>query len=449
MNHQSKPWTVKPVRIVATAATLVVLAGPAAAQTIEYTVTDIPLVPDAYITFPLAINNHGVVVGWAMFTGGGLSVRAWRWSADSGLTLLPPPPGAMSDYYLAVDLNDAGVIAGDGGYDSGQIWRFEDNNYTIIGTLPRLDGSRGPAMNIHGDIVGTSFDSQTFLTPTRALLYTDEQGLVELFPEYQSSSAGDMNDVGQIAAGGGSSVIRVEPDGSRTFLPQPPGFARFGAGRINAGGDIAGIASCSHECNQAALWTETGGYQIIPWMGTRHSLGGLNDRREVVGGVEEGVARGWVWSPQQGLRTLAAVIDPGLTRNIYEATGINNRGQIIAYGQDYVAREDRVMLLTPVYWLSVENLVSGQTAAFTLTGATANANQYLVYSLRGPGSTFVGQLNVTLDLARPVLLTSGRADANGAFETTVHVPRAASGRTVWFQGAEMNRTTPAFREVVQ
>ncbi|MCC6909714.1 MAG: hypothetical protein IT430_17395, partial [Phycisphaerales bacterium] len=88
-------------------------------------------------------------------------------------------------------------------------------------------------------------------------------------------------------------------------------------------------------------------------------------------------------------------------------------------------------------------------AAFTIINATPSVNQYIVYSLRGLGSTFVPQLNVTLDLAQPALLTSGRADAQGMLQKSVHVPPAAAGRTVWFQGAEANRTTGVISEVVR
>ncbi len=102
-----------------------------------------------------------------------------------------------------------------------------------------------------------------------------------------------------------------------------------------------------------------------------------------------------------------------------------------------------------LYSLAVQNLVGGGNATFTINGATPNRPQYIVYSLRGPGSTFVAQLNVTLDLASPSLLTSGRSNANGVFTTSVHVPSAATGRTVWFQGAETNRTTPVLSEVVR
>lgn len=104
---------------------------------------------------------------------------------------------------------------------------------------------------------------------------------------------------------------------------------------------------------------------------------------------------------------------------------------------------------TSEYALTVDNLVGGSDASLSIAGATPNTNQYIAYSLRGLGSTFIPQLNVTLDLRSPVLLTSGRADANGDFAATVRVPRAASGRTVWFQGAEMDRSTGVVTEIVQ
>lgn len=336
--------------IAAAAVIVSLLAGTAAAQTIEYTVTDIPLVPGAFNTVPIAINDQGVVVGWAQFSGGGFFLRAWRWSAEDGLTLLPPPPGAMSDRYGASDINALGVIAGDGGYDSGLAWRFENGTYTIVDVLDGLDASRRPAINGAGDLVATAFDSQHFTTPTRALRLTDQEGTIELFPQYGRSGAGGINDAGQIAATTTAGPVRVEPDGSLTFLPGPPGFVAFSPAAINAAGAIAGIAACSHECNQAALWTESTGYQIIPWVGTRHSVGGVNDHPEVVGGVEEGVSYAWSWSPDRGLRLLAGLIDPALTRNVVSAMDINNAGQIITWGLDYSDSLDpfRIMLLTPI-----------------------------------------------------------------------------------------------------
>ncbi|GEM_PF-2322197 len=103
----------------------------------------------------------------------------------------------------------------------------------------------------------------------------------------------------------------------------------------------------------------------------------------------------------------------------------------------------------PVYNLAVDNLVGGSDATFTISNATPSTAQYIVYSLRGLGSTFVPQLNVTLDLRQPALLTSGRADAQGTLQRAVHVPSAATGHTVWFQGAEVNHVTPVVSQVVR
>jgi len=320
-------------------------------QTIEYTITHLPpQAPGAFNTLPGAINDQGVVVGWAQFSGGEFFLRGWRWSADKGMTMLPPPPGDMSDRYRATDINNLGVIAGDGGFDSGDAWRLENDTYTIVGDLSGLAGSRGTTINSNGDLIATSFAPGNFLIPTRALLFTDEGGTVELFPKLGNSDSGDINDAGQISADTFLGPVRVESDGSLTFLPIPVGFDEFWAGSINAAGDIVGIAPCPHQCNQAFLWTEETGLEAIPTVATRQTVHGLNDHQEVVGGVSEGVARAWSWSPEHGLRFLDDLIDPDLTINISRATSVNNAGQIITYGVDYSDHiaPHRIMLLTPI-----------------------------------------------------------------------------------------------------
>lgn len=87
--------------------------------------------------------------------------------------------------------------------------------------------------------------------------------------------------------------------------------------------------------------------------------------------------------------------------------------------------------------LAVGPLVGGQPGQFDVTGANADQLTYLAYSVRGPGSTYVPQLNVTLDLRSPVQAGSAkRADGNGAASWTLPIPRSGSGRTVWFQAAQ-------------
>ena len=117
------------------------------AQTIEYTVTDIPTVPEAFITLPIGINNSGEVVGRAQFQpspSNPFVLRAWKWSAQAGLTLLPPPLGTEPNYYQAVDISDTGIIAGDTGLiNAGFAWRFDNGQYTMFDALGGASSAGG------------------------------------------------------------------------------------------------------------------------------------------------------------------------------------------------------------------------------------------------------------------------------------------------------------------
>jgi len=100
------------------------------------------------------------------------------------------------------------------------------------------------------------------------------------------------------------------------------------------------------------------------------------------------------------------------------------------------------------YHLEVTDLVGGGNGYFTVTGATPDTNQYLVYSLQGLGSTYVPQLDVTLDLAAPKLGASGTSDADGDMLWSLSVPGAGSGHTVWLQCAEYQNTTNVVEEFI-
>jgi hypothetical protein len=106
-------------------------------------------------------------------------------------------------------------------------------------------------------------------------------------------------------------------------------------------------------------------------------------------------------------------------------------------------------LLADQYQLAVTNLVAGSDATLSVANATPGKRQFVVYSIRGLGSTPVPGLGVTLDLENPRLGVYGFADGSGTFETTVPVPPDGSGLTIWFQAAEQGRITPVFSRVVE
>lgn len=80
---------------------------------------------------------------------------------------------------------------------------------------------------------------------------------------------------------------------------------------------------------------------------------------------------------------------------------------------------------------------AGRNSDFFINAAKPNELTYLAYSTRGLGSTFVSQLNVTLDLRQPEQAGNPkRTDAFGAATITIPIPSNAGGVRVWFQAAQ-------------
>ncbi len=92
--------------------------------------------------------------------------------------------------------------------------------------------------------------------------------------------------------------------------------------------------------------------------------------------------------------------------------------------------------------LSASALIPGVTAFVNLESATPSAPAWLAYSLAGLGSTPIGSLGVTLDLAAPAQAgTVLTADANGDVRWSLPIPGGTSGVSVWFQALQMGETS--------
>ncbi|MFG0330735.1 MAG: hypothetical protein ACF8PN_12670 [Phycisphaerales bacterium] len=208
------------------------------------------------------------------------------------------------------------------------------------------------------------------------------------------------------------------------------------------------------------LWSVDDGFFFLPAIPNGIPMDthadAINNRGEVVGGgiVDQAGWHGFIWDERNGIRDLNDITS-GIPADfvIDRAIDINENGWIIGSGHYGVWSPERAVVLIPVdgdpYELAIDQLVANERTIFSLEGATPDTNQYLVYSLRGEGSTPVPPLNVTLDLEQPNLFASGRADHSGRFETTVRVPANGRGRPVWFQAAEMNRVSNVLAEVVR
>ena len=324
------------------------LAGSALnAQTVEYEVTILPPIPDSFATVVQGMNNHGELVGYAQLPRNPFFLRGWKWSAAEGMVLLPAPPGIDALRYSASDINDAGVIAGDGGGDSGEAWRFQNGEYTLLGTIEGDPLSTSGGINENGDIAGYS-GNPSIGNPKHFFRYTDQSGMVSLL----SGRGRDINDLGVMTgykentSGGGWEAVRIDPNGNVLFLGFLPGRNDSFAHGINEFGQVVGT-SRSNESSQAFVYTDGVGMQGLPTVSRWNSAGAINSMGHIVGGGAD-PRRGYVWTPSTGSRVLTDLIDPALQITVDNAVDINDSGQIAARGFDVGNRVFVQLLLTPV-----------------------------------------------------------------------------------------------------
>lgn len=397
-----------------------------------------------------AINEAGSVVG--NLNVDGTRLRAAVSHGGQPFDLLPLPPGMETS--RAHDINDDGVIVGAVCPNQYVItqplaarWRPVGQGYEIdlLGTLPGDPYSNAYAVNNLGDIIGGSgFFGWNLSNP---VLFTD--GGPMRLPHI--GQAADVNDRRRVVSG--PQLLDLNTMEVQTIALPPGNWQGVVSAALNNNDDFAGYILGYSGCSTFPIrYRQGSGWHFLGGCATTTSATAINDRGDAL--FYYYFTSSGVYLEGEGSFGLGELIDPSQGPWLIEwfgANDINESRQVVAYALNLSTNVRGAVRLTPIrtYALSVANLVGGETAVFSVQGATPLAGQYLVYSLRGPGSTYVRQLNVTLDLAQPVLFASGRADAGGAFEAAIRVPRAASGRRVWFQGAEVNRVTNVLDRVVE
>ncbi len=91
-------------------------------------------------------------------------------------------------------------------------------------------------------------------------------------------------------------------------------------------------------------------------------------------------------------------------------------------------------------------LIPNSTFTLTVSGAVPRKKVYLVWGIKGPGNTYVPQLDVTLDLLQPSLVPPPKtADSTGAASWTVPVPSLHDERAVWVQAIQQGRPARCWR----
>ncbi|MBL1218754.1 MAG: hypothetical protein D8M59_14825 [Planctomycetes bacterium] len=104
----------------------------------------------------------------------------------------------------------------------------------------------------------------------------------------------------------------------------------------------------------------------------------------------------------------------------------------------------------PDFTLEVSPLYAMSTGRFTVTDAAPQTPTYLLYSTTGPGSTYVSQLDVTLNLAAPSLAAPRTiTDAIGSTEWALPIPAKSRGMDVWFQVAQPGLVSNVIATTIQ
>ena len=361
---------------------LVLLAATAHAQTTQpWILTDLGTVPGAGTPIPVALNNHGTVIlntdpatPWT---------RSWIWTPATGLQPLPHPPAAApNEPNTATHLNDAGDIVGHVGDNPQRAWLYRNSQYTMLGTLPGHTHSAATRINDAGEIlgmVGTTWATDHFFRTAAGVMSDPTPGY--------TATLRDLNDAG-LACGSdpvlGVTVwnLRASPNTRQGhgFLPGYPDVA-LGTS-IDALGRVAGYGwdSFASGFSLSHAFHLTLGQPLLDISGSaaRARAMSSNTAGRVVGidlDNQNHMVGGWTWTAATGVVQLASLVpDPTQWTSFgyaFEADGINEVGQILAYGRRTNGSYHAILMSPPTFTAPLGAGCGGTAGTPALTAVTA------------------------------------------------------------------------------
>lgn len=297
---------------------------------------------------PWGLNNHGAVVGTecAVRDCSQAPSQAFLYGSG-GLVPLGTLGGSQAQ---ATAINDAGLIVGfsatanDGGPHA---FAYQGGSMIDLGTL---GGSYSQAFGLssNGDIVGNSTLAGDVVE--HAFLYRD--GTMQDLGAFggTDSAAFGINDSGDIVG-----AYFLNDGAQHAFLIRNGVMTDLGgdnslAAAVNASGVITGNSAFGPAGHLHAIIDDGSGLVDLGSLGPTDSYGfSINARGDVVGGflLPSGSERAFI-SDGVTMRNLNSLVDPTLGWTLFEARGINDRGQITVVGRNRFSRAFGAVLLTPV-----------------------------------------------------------------------------------------------------
>ena len=279
--------------------------------------------------FARGVNNHGQVMG-SYWTPGQTELRLFSYSFGTGMVDIGPSPAR---YMYGKGINDLGQLIGFG--FAGPIangYRYTPGvGYELL-TGPG-DDSEPQGINNHGQVTGWTFINGQ----ERLFRYTDGVGLEDLGLEMAGLAINDRGDITGITHG---SVFLYQDGVGVTLLGQGEGRA------INNIGVIAGNTSLSPVGGSAFIYKD-GTMQLLGNFGGSTEAWAMNNQNEIIGQarIEDQLAA-FLWSEQNGIEDLNALIAPGSGWFLTGAFSINDRGQIV--GDGFYNGKYSAFLLQPI-----------------------------------------------------------------------------------------------------
>jgi probable HAF family extracellular repeat protein len=300
----------------------------------EYVVQDLGAVPgNRNVARGLSVSGHVAGRSGSLQGTGG---RAFLWTPLQGAEFLGTLPGG--DFSGASAVNVSGQVVGSSNTATALrafLWTRQDGMQDL-GSLPGDTSSKALAINDAGVVAGFSSGSLGI----RAFLWTRQRGMEALgsLPGYPDAVALDVNEQGDAAgyastADGLDRAVRWSPGVEELGVLPPPHHIRSRATALNASGEVVGYSS-GNAVMHAFLWTPSDGLLDLGTLpgGTNSRALSINSSGQVVGGSDgSGGPRAFLWTRQEGMRDLNDLVEvPGLV--LIEALNINRLGQIVAAG---------------------------------------------------------------------------------------------------------------------
>jgi probable HAF family extracellular repeat protein len=315
-----------------------------------YAVRDLGTLPGDDSSVAMGINASGQVVGWSRLS---MAIHAFVYSDGTGMVELAAPDGRPSATARAI--NDAGDVVGTatlGSPDIGQGVRWVNGVPHVLGTLGTGMFSEAHSINAAGVAVGSSYTDGGSLMGIHAFRAAADGSLTDLTPGYDSASATGINASGQIAGSQNSHAVRWE-NGTFTDLGLAGFGASFGAA-INDSGQVAGtvITSSGNE-ERIFRYTDGVGMVILGGLGEHNTALGINAAGDVVGSGRASLGSpvfpsAFLFTDAAGMVDVNTLIDPTSGWVIQGAGGINDSGQIAAWGFNDLTGADHALRLTPI-----------------------------------------------------------------------------------------------------